>query len=240
MNTIKAFVYSVPGNLLIGFIILIITSNIDISSLNMGKPSRTVEYGYFVFLVGISIILANRFVRIHNKYEELNIILEHKVDECTQELEKVNQKLIGRNQKIEEELNTARLLQNKLIPQILPEIPGYRFHAVYIPMDQVGGDFYDLKSTDEKLEVFIADVSGHGLPGAFVSMVTKIAFEGISSRQSTSNVLYLINDILLRSTLENNFVSMFYCMLDRNSNISNIAVPVISHQFFLEKVIMKS
>src|SRR5208337_4930207 len=41
-----------------------------------------------------------------------------------------------RNNDIEEELKTARLLQLKLLPQNIPGISGYRFHPTYIPMDE--------------------------------------------------------------------------------------------------------
>jgi DNA-binding response OmpR family regulator len=58
----------------------------------------------------------------------------------TRDYELVLQK---RNREIEDDLKTARLIQGKLLPQNIPEVDGYRFHPVYIPMDEVGGDFYD-------------------------------------------------------------------------------------------------
>lgn len=134
----------------------------------------------------------------------------------TREYEKVIEE---RQEEINDELRIARLLQQKLLPESIPEISGYRSHVVYIPMDMVGGDFYDFKANDKTIELFIADVSGHGLPGAFISMITKMAFESIVERKSTNSVLYILNDIICRSTVENNYVTVFYCIIDRSTKI---------------------
>lgn len=124
-----------------------------------------------------------------------------------------------RNADIESELEVARMLQQKLLPSALPELNGYLEHATYIPMDKVGGDFYDIEKRDEFLNIFIADVSGHGLPGAFLSTVTKIALENISSRTSPQTVLQLLNDVILKYTVQSNFVTSFYAAIDTNTNI---------------------
>jgi two-component system, sensor histidine kinase ChiS len=133
----------------------------------------------------------------------------------TREYEKI---IVARNEEIENELQTARLLQQKLLPEVIPEISGYKSHVVYIPMDQVGGDFYDFKANDDVIELFIADVSGHGLHAAFISMITKMAFESIHDRKSTRNVLYILNDIICRSTVLSNYVTVFYCIINRAMN----------------------
>ena len=65
----------------------------------------------------------------------------------------------------------------------------YTVHFAVDGMDKVGGDFYDFKVNDKRVELFIADVSGHGLPGAFLSMIARMTFESIGERKSTNNVL---------------------------------------------------
>ncbi len=134
----------------------------------------------------------------------------------TREYEKI---IEARNEEIENELVTARLLQQKLLPESIPVISGYQSHITYIPMDQVGGDFYDFKANDDFIELFIADVTGHGLHGAFISMITKMAFESIRERKSPRNVLYILNDVICRSTVQSNFVTIFYCIINRATNV---------------------
>jgi serine phosphatase RsbU (regulator of sigma subunit) len=120
-----------------------------------------------------------------------------------------------RNREIEEELETARLLQRRLLPGGALVAPGCRFGAVYIPMDKVGGDFYDHTWTDGSIRLFIADVSGHGLPGAFLATVTKVALDGITERPAAAGVLLKLNDSICRATVRNNYVTAFYCIIDQ-------------------------
>jgi PAS domain S-box-containing protein len=127
--------------------------------------------------------------------------------------------ILNRNIQIEKELEIARLLQHKLLPEKKLEISGYNFHATYIPMDKVGGDFYDYKVRDNCIDLFIADVSGHGLPGAFLSMITKMALESITQRTSTNKVQYLLNDVIHKSTVKGNYVTSFFCTIDKLTNI---------------------
>ncbi len=122
-----------------------------------------------------------------------------------------------RNADIESELEVARLLQERLLPSSMPEISGFREHVVYIPMDKVGGDFYDIERREDFIDIFIADVSGHGLPGAFLATVTKIALENITVRTSTDNVLSLLNDVIHQHTVRSNFVTAFFAMIDINT-----------------------
>ena len=50
-------------------------------------------------------------------------------------------------------------------------------------MDKVGGDFYDYTLREGFIDLFIADVSGHGLPGAFLAMMTKMSLESVNERE---------------------------------------------------------
>lgn len=128
-----------------------------------------------------------------------------------------------RNADIESELEVARLLQQRLFPSSMPEISGYHEHVIYIPMDKIGGDFYDIENRDGFLNLFIADVSGHGLPGAFLATVTKIALENISIRTSSNKVLYLLNNVILRHTVQSNYVTAFFATIDINTNLMRYA-----------------
>ncbi len=56
-------------------------------------------YTVFFMVVGISVVLANRFVRVHNELEDLNVSLEQKVEERTKELEETQQELIEKAHK---------------------------------------------------------------------------------------------------------------------------------------------
>ncbi len=67
------------------------------------------------------------------------------------------------------DLEQAQEVQHLLVPDDLPQMPGYRVEGTYIPASQVGGDFYQvIPSTDGGLIVLLGDVSGKGLRAAMV------------------------------------------------------------------------
>jgi Stage II sporulation protein E (SpoIIE) len=74
----------------------------------------------------------------------------------------------GRKQiEIENELKSVREVQQVLIPQAIPEIPGYAIASAYHPAREVGGDFFQIiPFNDETTLVAIGDVSGKGLKAA--------------------------------------------------------------------------
>lgn len=68
---------------------------------------------------------------------------------------------------IERELDFAQEIQETLLPQFIPQIPGLDIAGRIVPARQVGGDFFHFFSTDpEQLGVAIGDVSGKGIPAA--------------------------------------------------------------------------
>lgn len=121
---------------------------------------------------------------------------------------------LQRKQEIENDLDIARLLQHKLLPEKDPAISGFTIHSAYIPMDKVGGDFYDFREREGFLDILVADVCGHGLSGAFLAAVAKIAIHGIIERPSTRRVLNKLNDIICRFTVKYKYITTFFCSIN--------------------------
>jgi hypothetical protein len=70
-------------------------------------------------------------------------------------------------ERLEAELEAARIVQQVLIPAEIPLIPGFRVEAVYKPAGQVGGDFFQIVLTEcGGALIVIGDVSGKGMPAA--------------------------------------------------------------------------
>ena len=130
------------------------------------------------------------------------------------EYEKIIQ---ARNREIENEMDIARLIQKKLFPQEIPVFTGYDTYAVFIPMDKVGGDFYDFYETDDTIEIFISDVSGHGLSSAFMSLITKLSMENMPRRDSTSFMLRSLNEVMCKSSVNMMFVTTVLVAIDKKT-----------------------
>jgi serine phosphatase RsbU (regulator of sigma subunit) len=127
------------------------------------------------------------------------------------------------------ELEQARIVQEKLLPEKLPCNDFLQSFAFYIPVDEVGGDYYDLFVLKEGIyAVFIADVSGHGVSAALVMSATKILLKTYASADLTpSQTLRKINEVLVNHFPTNHFVTAFYAVIDTNKR--NITYTCAGH-----------
>jgi len=128
---------------------------------------------------------------------------------------KESQRIIEeRNIEIENELEIARKLQQNLLPSSKPQIQGINYSSLYIPMEKVGGDFYNWRLRDNKLELLIADVSGHGLASAFLASISKTAFDSLPPGLGTAETMQQLNHFVSRYSVEGNFITAFLCQID--------------------------
>jgi len=197
-----------------GFLILFITVIHDILAVNNIIHSiQLSSFGVFSFILLQSIILSMKFANAYKRIEELSHNLEIKVRMRTRELEDEKNLLRIRNETIESELMIAKKIQKQIIPRYSPVENMYAF---YKPMDKVGGDFYDfLKFRDShKIGIFLSDVSGHGVPAAFItSMVKTSILQAGSEREDPAGLLAVLNDLLINQT-GGHFVTAFYGIYD--------------------------
>lgn len=77
---------------------------------------------------------------------------------------------------IKKDLETARKIQMRILPDQLPENENLSMVVSYYPLYDVGGDFYDFFEFNDGLGLVIADVTGHGVSAALDSSTVKIAF----------------------------------------------------------------
>lgn len=171
--------------------------------------SYTVPYGLYSFFFVQSFLLSSRFSKAFAAAEELSHRLEDKVAERTFELEGEKEKLRAHSMIIDKEIELARIIQKELIPQFCP---GEYIHSLYKPMHKVGGDFFDfLRFRDsEKIGIFVSDVSGHGVPAAFItSMIKAIIIQASDKKDNPADLLHYINDVLFNRT-GGNYCTAFY------------------------------
>lgn len=119
-------------------------------------------------------------------------------------------------QRIEQELNTAAEIQSNLMPTVNPSLAGFELAARSIPSRTIGGDFYDFISFDEShLGIVIADVSGKGIPGAILMASARASLRAyLEDPHEIKDVIAKLNRILCRDTRKEQFVSLFYGMID--------------------------
>ncbi len=124
------------------------------------------------------IIAANvfpaRFANLLNEVEDLNLNLEKKGDQRTAELHDAMDEIKIRDEKIHKELQIAGRVQEKLMPEILPEWNGFRVVVNYVPLREVSGDFFDVfEFNDGDHGLMLGDASGHGVPAAIYTIMAR-------------------------------------------------------------------
>lgn len=119
-------------------------------------------------------------------------------------------------ERLEEELNIAKSIQQGLLPHPIPEHPKLDIAAKNVPSQQVGGDYFDILETPEKRLLFaIADVTGKGTPAALLmaniqAMLHVLLPVDISLKEATGR----INDMIYRNTPSDKFVTFFWGVFD--------------------------
>ncbi|MCG8604708.1 PP2C family protein-serine/threonine phosphatase [bacterium] len=121
---------------------------------------------------------------------------------------------------IQTELQQAAQIQKSLLPQRVPEAPGYQIAARSQPTEIVGGDLYDFVQFDDILGVAIGDASGHGLPAALLVRDIVIGMRmGLEKHLKMVHTLQKLNSVIYRSTYSSRFVSLFYGELEEDGHL---------------------
>jgi Stage II sporulation protein E (SpoIIE) len=104
-----------------------------------------------------------------------------------------------RQSSIAQEMRNARDVQQALVPQETPDVPGFKFESVYKPAGDVGGDFFQIvPMKDGGVLVVIGDVSGKGMPAAMtVSLLVGTLRTLAYYTQSPGEILAAMNRRML-------------------------------------------
>jgi serine phosphatase RsbU (regulator of sigma subunit) len=146
------------------------------------------------------------------------------------ELEAAQVELV-KKERMEQELELARQVQQSVLPRIFPLSADYAFAACNNPARQVGGDFYDVILLDaDRFGLVIADVSDKGMPAALYMAMTRSMLLAEAHREtwnetSTADrptrelrspraVLTSLNRLLLELGEPSMFVSVFFGILE--------------------------
>ena len=123
-------------------------------------------------------------------------------------------------------LELAEEVQQKLLPQEVPDVNGIDVAARVIYCDKAGGDYYDFPYTydqaEGKLNVVVGDVAGHGI-AAGLEMATARAL--VRSRSAQPGTLsQIVTDVNLNLAMDTRktgqFMTLFYLTIDRvNKNL---------------------
>ena len=205
------------------------------------------------FIVGFALMLLLALVVLYSfiqkrKANKILALQKNKIQETNDELNQTNKELnatleVVKKQKTEIEksnrnikasINAASRIQHALLPS--NEMFSNYFHEYFIlfnPKDVVSGDFYYLKKIDKYIVVVAADCTGHGVPGAFVSMLGISFLNEIIQKEKIKTAAQILEElrIQIKTSLKQTHdkysnkdgMDIALCVINTETNILNYA-----------------
>ncbi|MGA2535243.1 MAG: PP2C family protein-serine/threonine phosphatase, partial [Terracidiphilus sp.] len=125
------------------------------------------------------------------------------------------------------ELSAAREIQQRLVPESLPELPGFHLEAAYLPVQGVGGDFYQvLSQSDGSTLVVIGDVSGKGLKAAMTGALAIGALRTLAAENLSPGELLARLNHQICGTQDSGFIT---CLCTRIGPQGAVTVANAGH-----------
>lgn len=198
----------------------------------------------FSTLRGVGLGVVDYISRPFNEREILARVKNYlRIRQLSETLDKTRALLMAKEREANEDLRSAALIQQSLLPLTPPQLQSFDFSWRFIPSELVGGDLFNVFKLDEcHLGAYILDVSGHGVPAAMVTTSVAQALDphnGQFLKRLTSSPPYyeLVPpaEVLARLNTEypferfEKFFTLCYLLLDVNSGevrYSNAAHPL--------------
>lgn len=119
-------------------------------------------------------------------------------------------------QRLEKDLETARNIQNNLLPKTIPTFSNFEMAAFNKSARMVGGDYYDIIKLDDQRVLFaIADVSGKGVPAALLMANIQAFLKSICKMKlPLAEATNLLNDLVAENTTMGSFITFFWGVID--------------------------
>jgi len=142
-------------------------------------PVQPNDLGNLIFLMAIAVLMFFRFTRVSRE-----------------------------QMRVGAELNAAREMQRRLVPEHLPVIAGYAIEAAYFPAEEVGGDFYQVLDAQAGAKlVLVGDVSGKGLKAAMTGTLAMGALRALATEGLGPGALLMRLNRQLAETREEGFIT---------------------------------
>ena len=177
----------IPPIWLIYYLLELYTWNVQLFIINITKILFISMFVAF----GLAVAQRMKDFKEHalNLEKKLNDELEDKIQERTKELHYANKE-------IEMSIRAASDIQNSILPNINLNYYGFNeIDYIWEPRDVVGGDFYWIANKNDWTCFVLADCTGHGIPGAFMTLISSTILDRVSSIQNLDQPDKVLNKL---------------------------------------------
>ena len=157
---------------------------------------------------------------------------EKAIMEKNEELEIQKEKIQFQNQQIHSSINYAQTIQSAILPRKQEMNKFFSSFIIFLPKDIVSGDFYWFAHIKSKNITFVAavDCTGHGVPGAFMSMITSRMLNEITIEKKVHSPKEILEqmDIAVKKALRqdktsnNDGLDISLCSIENKSDKNKI------------------
>jgi serine phosphatase RsbU (regulator of sigma subunit) len=135
-------------------------------------------------------------------------------------LKNAHMELYEKNRQIQWELEAAKKVQQFIIPTSFSNITYPRVSGLYLPIEDIGGDYFDCYDINDDCTGFlIADVTGHGIPAALVMAMPKMIFSIYSTRyEKPAELLKTVNTKIKSVLLDGQYITCFYMVYNNREH----------------------
>ena len=173
------------------------------------------------------------FEELYDSLSVKTIELDNTINEKVQAYKLLKEK----DDEMLRQLNLAHEVQASIFPDINTTVHGYTLSSAMKPATIISGDILATYDKDGKyMDFVIADVTGHGVPSALITMMLKMSFQTrVAEYETAEEILNAINrdihPVLSTATI---FMTLMYVRLDYNSGVLDILdcghpPPIILH-----------
>jgi serine phosphatase RsbU (regulator of sigma subunit) len=157
------------------------------------------------------------------------------VKTMARKLKKAREELIEK-ERMRKEMEVARDIQQSLLPGSVPNIPGFEIVSYYQAAMELGGDYFDFITIDDKrFGVVVADVSGKGVGGSLIMNMVRTIMRTEALRNAAPRHLLSIANFFLKDEIPKSmFITLFYVLIDVTSNMITYACAGHNPGFLLD------
>lgn len=150
----------------------------------------------FVLYAILLVVFIFLFLRARTRILRRTNRLLHEREETMFEMQAQKEELMVKNKSITDSITYAKRIQEAIMPseshfkRIIPDS-----FILYMPKDIVSGDFYWINETESKIFVAVIDCTGHGVPGAFMSIIGVELLRNITHTMGVLDAAQILNEL---------------------------------------------
>lgn len=214
------------------------------ATINQQTIVRNFLIGGFIFML----TFLTWVLKLHQDKRKANVLLENQkleIEEKNASLGNAYHVIEEKHHEITDSITYAKRIQQAILPdksEILRSLP--ECFVLFKPKDIVSGDFYFFRKEDDKAIIAAVDCTGHGVPGAFMSMIgSERLNDAVQHSTDPGTILSLLNKGVksslhqtenIDSTRDGMDLALVSLKLEKNLTFQGSNLKLDKGRFYLE------